>query len=273
MAIIAIARELASLGEETAYELMRISGYRLIDKEYLEKRLGDIGLSAEKREKYDEKSPGFWASLSQQRDDYLHFLKTAILEAARENDCIIMGRGGHTILHGVPNLLSVKITAPMAMRIDKSKTMFHCDNKRALQMLEQSDHDRSGFHKYFFSTSWNDPREFDMTICTANIDPVCAARTIDSLRAALIGQEKEAAGMQKIADLYLSQQIATEIIYKNKIPIHFLEVTSENGVISLHGVANTQTSIDSAVAVAHSVTGVRHVESAIQLVQEFTVMP
>jgi len=273
MAIVAIARELASLGEETAHELMRISGYRLIDKEYLEKRLSDIGLSAEKREKFDEKNPGFWASLSQQRDDYLHFLKTAILEAARENDCIIMGRGAHTLLRGVPNLLSVKIVAPMAMRTDKIKALFHCDNKRALQMLEQSDHDRSGFHKYFFSTNWNDPREFDLTINTQNVDPVCAARTIDALRTSLVGQEKEAVGMQKIADLYLSQQIVTEIIYKNKIPIHFLEAISDNAVVSLHGVANTQASIDSAIAVAHSVVGVKHVESAIQLVQEFTVMP
>ena len=27
-----------------------------------------------KQARYDEKNPGFWASLSQQRDEYLHFL-------------------------------------------------------------------------------------------------------------------------------------------------------------------------------------------------------
>jgi len=90
MAIITIARELASLGEETALELTKISGYSLIDKDYLEEKLNSIGISAEKREKYDEKNPGFWASLSQQRDNYLHYLKTAILDAAQENNCVIM---------------------------------------------------------------------------------------------------------------------------------------------------------------------------------------
>ncbi|MEJ5184634.1 MAG: Holliday junction branch migration DNA helicase RuvB, partial [Rectinemataceae bacterium] len=40
-----------------------------------------------------------------------------------------------------------------------------------------------------------------------------------------------------------------------------------------HGVANTHAAVDSAVAAANLVPGVKHVESAIQLVQEFTVIP
>jgi osmotically-inducible protein OsmY len=43
--------------------------------------------------------------------------------------------------------------------------------------------------------------------------------------------------------------------------------------VVLHGVANAQSSIDSALNAAHDVSGVKQVESAIQLVQEFTVMP
>lgn len=273
MAIIAIARELASLGEETAQELARISGYKLIDKEYLERKLGEIGISAEKSEKYDEKNPGFWASLSQQRDDYLHFLKTSILEAARGNNCIIMGRGGYAILRGVPHLLSVKITAPLSVRIEWAKKAFKCDNKRALQIIEQSDHDRGGFHKYFFSTNWTDAREYDLTINTGNTDPAHAAVAIDSLRKVYVDKEKEEAGVQKIDDLVLAQTVVTEIIYARKIPVHFLEATVERGTVVLHGVANTQASIDSALAAAHIVSGVKQVESAIQLVQEFTVMP
>ncbi len=273
MAIITIARELASLGEETALELAKISGYTLIDKKYLEEKLNAIGISAEKREKYDEKNPGFWASLSQQRDNYLHYLKTAILEAAKENNCIIMGRGGYAILRGVPHVISVKITSPMGIRVERAKKLYECDNKRALQILEENDHDKGGFHKYFFSTNWVDAREYDLTINTGTTDPVNAAVAIDSLRKAYIGKEREEAGVQKVADLVLAQNVVTEIVYARKIPVHFLEATVERGDVVLHGVANAQSSIDSAINVAHDVSGVEHVESAIQLVQEFTVMP
>lgn len=273
MAIITIARELGSLGEETARELAAISGYSLIDKEYLETKLSAIGITAEKREKYDERNPGFWASLSQQRDDYLHHLKTAILDAAGDNNCIIMGRGGYAILRGVPHMLAVKITSPLAKRIERTKVAYTCDNRQALQIIEQSDHDRSGFHKYFFSTSWTDPREYDITINTGNTDPAHAARAIDALRQAYIDGEKEAIGHQRIEDLVLAQKIVTEIVVTRKIPVHFLEATVDRGSVVLHGVANAQTTIDTALATAHGVSGVKHVESAIQLVQELTVMP
>ena len=93
MAIITIARELAALGEEVARELSRITDYKLIDREYLEKRLSDYGLDAGKREKYDEKKPGFWASLSQERDDYLHFLKTALLRGDHRRRVHRRGQG------------------------------------------------------------------------------------------------------------------------------------------------------------------------------------
>ncbi len=273
MAIITIARELASLGEETARELVELSGYKLIDKEYLEGKLSSIGIGPEKREKYDEKNPGFWASLSQQRDDYLHFLKTAILDAADENNCIIMGRGGYSILRGIPHMIAVKITAPLSQRLERTKKAFSCENKQALQILEQSDHDRSGFHKYFFSTSWADAREYDMTLNTGNVNPKNAAAAIDSLRKALVTKDREEAGIQKVKDLVLAQKVVTEIIYTRKIAVHFLEATVEKGHVVLHGVANAQSSIDSALAAAHDVSGVGQVESAVQLVQEFTVMP
>ncbi len=41
----------------------------------------------------------------------------------------------------------------------------------------------------------------------------------------------------------------------------------------LHGVANSRATVESAVAAANLVPGVKQIESAIQLVQEFTVIP
>ena len=96
---------------------------------------------------------------------------------------------------------------------------------------------------------------------------------IDSLRKVFVDKAREEAGVQKIEDLVLAQSVVTEIIYARKIPVHFLEATVERGSVVLHGVANAQSSIDTALAATHAVSGVKHAESAIQLVQEFTVMP
>ena len=273
MAIITIARELAALGEEVARELSRITGYKLIDREYLEKRLTDYGLSAAKREKYDEKKPGFWASLSQERDDYLHFLKAALFEESSGGDCLVVGRGGNAVFKSVPSLVAVKLVAPLALRIERVMKAYSCDERHALQIVEESDHNRIGFHKYFFSIDWVDPRSYDLTINSTKADSVQTAKMIDDFRKTVVDGAKEEAGKRRLAELLLGQRVVTEIVYAKKVPVHFLEAAADGGRVILHGVANTQSAIDSALAAARSVPGVAEAESAIQVVQEFTVMP
>jgi len=273
MAIITIARGLATLGEDIARELAQITGYKLIDREYVEKRLGDFGIGPEKRQKYDEKKPGFWASLSQERDDYLHYLKTALYEEASSGECIVVGRGGQAVFKTVPSLVSVLLVAPQAIRVERIMHFYKCDERHAVQIIEQSDHDRAGFHKYFFSSDWHDPREYDLAVNTARCEVDQAATLIDRMRTTLVDASREEAGRARIAELLLGQRVVTEIVYGKKVPVHFLEAAAQGGRIVLHGVSNTQAAIDAAVAAARTVPGVESVESAIQVVQEFTVMP
>ncbi len=273
MAIITIARELAALGEEVARELSRVTNYKLIDREYLEKRLTEYGLDADKREKYDEKKPGFWASLSQERDDYLHFLKAALFEETSGGECIVVGRGGAAIFKSVPSLISVKLVAPLALRIERVMKSYGCDERHALQIVEESDHNRIGFHKYFFSVDWLDPRSYDLTLNSSKMEGAQAAKIIDDFRKVVVDKSREEAGKRRLAELLLGQRVVTEIVYAKKVPVHFLEAAADGSRVVLHGVANTQAAIDSALAAARSVPGVGEAESAIQVVQEFTVMP
>ena len=273
MAIITIARELAALGEEVARELSRITNYKLIDKEYLEKRLADYGLGEDKRQKYDEKKPGFWASLSQERDDYLHFLKAALYEETTSGDCIVVGRGGASVFKTVPSLVAVKLVSPLALRVERVMKSYGCDERHALQIVEESDHNRIGFHKYFFSMDWTDSRSYDIVFNAAKGDPAQIAKLIDDYRKVLADKAKEEAGKRRLAELLLGQRVVTEIVYARKVPVHFLEAAADGGRVVLHGVANTQAAIDAALAAARALPGVSEAESAIQVVQEFTVMP
>ncbi|MBU0928152.1 MAG: cytidylate kinase family protein [Spirochaetes bacterium] len=273
MAVICVAREFAALGDETVQELARMTGYKSIDKGYIEAKMTERGVSPEVRTKYDEKKPGFWASLSQDRDDYLHFLKTVMFDEAAAGDCIISGRGGFAIFAGVPGTICIKLVAPRDTRLQRVRSRFKCDDKRAEQLLRQNDRDRRGFHDYFFGVDWNDPVYFDMTINTGREHPATVARIIDQLRTLIITEEKEKECMSRMAELNLGQAIVTEIAYARRIPVHFVEADVKGAKVSLHGVANTQSAIDAATAAAQSVKGVEMVENAIQIVQEFAVMP
>lgn len=273
MAVICISRELASLGEETAHELANLTGYRYLDKAYVEKKLSEYGIAASEIKKYDEKKPGFWASLSRGRDDYLHFLKTVLYAEAQSGDCILVGRGGMGVFAGVPGVITVRLTSPLSIRIKRIMSFYNCDERHAEQLARQSDNDRDGFHRYFFNLDWRDPVNYDMVLNTGLEHPATVAQIINQYRLLTITSELESKCSQRLRELSLGQKIVTAILFDKGIPIHFLEADVKGEVVTLHGVANTQQAIDSAVAVAHEVPGTSTVESAIQVVQEYTVMP
>lgn len=273
MAIITISRELAALGDEIAHELAELTGFRFVDKQALEDRITSYGFNGAKLDKYDEKKPAFWASLSKDRDDYLHYLKTALYTEAEAGSCIFVGRGANAIFKNLPACLFIRLSAPMPIRIERVKSYFKCDEKRARQIIEQSDKDRSGYHRYFFDIDWEDPANYHMIINTSLVHPASAAEEIKHLLSIIVTPESEAQLRSGLQNLTMEQKILHHILYTLAIPIHFLEADYQGNAVVLRGVANSQSAIEAAVAGAQQVPGVNAVQSEIQVIQEYSVMP
>lgn len=272
MAIITISRKLAALGDEIAQELAKKLDFRLVDKAALEERIKSYGFTDEKLQKYDEKRPYFWASLSQNRDDYLHFLKGAVFAEAAEGNAIFVGRGAGVILKDVPGVFSVFLAASPEIRVERVKSYFRCDENRARQIIEHSDNDREGFHRLFFETKWSDAGNYHLTLNTALLSIELCAEMVKFMRDKTLTSEAEERGAKRIEELVLGQKIAHGILYERKVPIHFLEVSVSGTQAVLYGVANSQPLIEAALASARELAPAATVHSEMQVVQEYTVM-
>ncbi len=273
MALITISRQLAALGDDSARELAKTLGYRLIDKASLDSALEESGFSKSRYEKFDEKKPGFWASLSRDRDEYIHRLRGAIFREALKGDVVIVGRGAMAILEQVPALISVRLVAPIDIRLERVKSYYHCDDKRARQILERSDSDRAGFHRYFFDIDWYDSSLYLLTLNTGFLHPQSVAKQVKTFCESHINAELEAESREKLSSLVLGQDVVDAILYGAGIPIYFLEANVRNKDVALLGVANSQSQIEAALAVARSVTGIANVINEIQIVQDYSVLP
>jgi cytidylate kinase len=272
MAIITISRELAALGDETAHELAKQLNYRFIDKQTLEERIKSWGLVGPALEKYDERKPSFWASLSQDRDDYVHYLKTAIYTEAAEGSCIFIGRGAGVVLGDVPGVVSLFLVAPQNIRVERVKSYFQCDEKRARQIIDQSDHDRSGFHRYFFDVEWKDPGNYHLSLNTGHLHPAACADIVKIFIGYNINGDVEVQGLRRIEELTLAQRVKHYIIYEKEIPVHFLEAAVSDDTITLYGVASSQSLIETALSAAREAAGSARVQSEIQVIQEYNMM-
>ena len=259
MAIITLSREMGSLGKDIVRTLEKELNLNYLDKESLELMLTDYGITEAEVEKYDEKKPSFWTSFFPERNRYLHFLKTAVYSYAGKGPCVIVGRGGQVLFQNIPGVLRVRVIAPPEQRLDRIKQMFSCSDRQAKQIIDHSDHDRSGFHKIFFNIPWDRPDLYDLVINTSVLSVAAAAALIKNafheMRKVPVEEEL------KFKDLCLVQEVITRILYTEKLPIRFLEVVSTDGVVLLKGNAGTRAIIDSCKQMVEKMPDVKEVIS------------
>jgi cytidylate kinase len=279
MGIITVSRELAALGDETARELAKLLDYRFVDKHTLEERIKSYGSEGQKFEKYDECKPSFFASLSHDRDDYLHYLKTAMFAEAEQGNCVLIGRGAGMVLKNVPGIITIFLASPLDIRIERAKSYFHCDERRARQILQRSDQDRLGYHRYFYDIDWRDPGNYHLAFNTGLFHPATCAEIVSQLKEKLFTPEVEARNAARLKELILEQKLKHCIVYEREIPIHFLEASVSDSHITLYGVATSQALVDAAVSATREMTGIAEdsssgsIRSEIQVVQEYSVIP
>lgn len=273
MAVITISRELAALGDEIARELSARLGYRFVDRGAIEECIKAHGVSAQKLAKYDERKPSFLASLSEDRDDYLHYLKSAILDNTADGNCVVIGRGAFAVLAGVPGVLPVRLVSSAPVRVERVKSYFRCDERRAKQIIARSDNDRAGFHRYFFDIDWRNPANYDLTLNTALLSPAVCAEVIKGLLACSSSADTEERFRERMRDMALSQRVIHHVLYERLIPVHFLEASVSREGVSLAGVAPSASIADAALAAAREVPGAEAARSDIQVVHEYSVVP
>ncbi len=269
MAIICMARQVAALGDEISMEVAKLMNYKFITREEIERRIIALGFSQEKLRKYDEVKPGFFASLTKDRDEYLDYLQTAILEAAAEGNCVLIGRGSAFVLEELPNMVSFRFVSNYDARLSRLEKEFNWNEKQARQRIEESDLNRMGFHKSFFNIDPEDPSHYHMVVNSGKMDLRTAANVIVSIVEAYITPKREEKGRRKIQDLLLAQRLVNSLVFEHKININFLHAVVIDKRIVLQGIADSSAMVEKAVILSQKANPDYKIESAVSVVQDF----
>jgi cytidylate kinase len=272
MAIITLSRELGSLGTEIADMLASRLRFARLDKESLEVLLKASGMSQPHVGEDDEKKPGFWEKLTREKVRYLDFMKAALYRYACEKDCLIVGRGANMIFRGVPAALRLRIVAPLTVRAERVRVRLGVDEQHALRMIHQSDHDRAGYHRYFFNASWDSSADFDLVVNTAAISPAQACETVAALMRSPAYAGAAGNAREVLRDLRMAQDAIIAIVYRERVPVVTLDAVADKGVVALAGAVRSQADVDWCVGVAARVEGVSQVVSNLQVV-DYTYYP
>lgn len=263
MAIITISRQIGSLGDEIAKAVADKLGCVYVEKSKISKLLSDQGFSAHEVEKYDEKKPSIWQSLSIQKKRFAHLIRAAVYELAADENVMIVGRGGQAILKDFPGTLHVRVIAPHATRLSRLIEQKECDEKDANQIIRQSDRDSSGFISAYFDADWDDQDFYDLVINTRTMTVDTALAMITC---ALDADEfkKSSQPIEKFRDLALTQKAQTVLLEIPGLRLTILDV--EQGVATLSGLATSPTAKEECEKAVSNIDGITKVNNQLRVV-------
>lgn len=273
MAVITISRQVAALGDETASLVAEKLGYKFINRKIIENEICKLGFPAEKLKKYDEKKPGFFASLTNDRDEYLNYLQTAILQKATEGNCILIGRGAFVILQDLENLVSFRLVANKLKRIRRIEEEFGWNEKRSIQRVEESDKNRAGFHKSFFNIDNAISENYDLVLNTGRFDIYTSAEIIVALVKKLVTSEKELQGKKTLENLLKAQNLINKILFEYRLNINFLKAEIHGNIVIIHGIADSTDIARRVMELSEAILPNYEIKSEISIVQDFKAYP
>lgn len=177
MAVITISREFGSDGDKISESIAQSLHYAFVDKAVLEKVLLQYGMVTFKNVYDSDRS--IWDRFDESKTEMVMMLNQTIQAFARQDNTVIVGRGGFIVLRDYENVLNVCITAPFESRVSNvMRARGIRFREEAEAIVRQNDHVRSSFLQTFYNIKHLEAGWFDLTLNTAQIPADTAARWI-----------------------------------------------------------------------------------------------
>lgn len=271
MAIIAMTREMGTLGKEVAREFARRTNYTVIHAELAEPG-SEHARRGEESEVYrflegSQEELDKWRS---NRASGGYLTPDQIFEIALEGNVLIRGWGAAKLLRSVPNILSLRVCAPMDFRVDQMQRRLGIDPISARREIERNDAAHSSILMRFFGADWTDPLQYDLALNTGHLPhDVCADILCDTVDSAAFAATES--GRRKLMDCLMEARIRSALASSNRLHRSgsHIHVSVDDAKVRLYGLVTESGAPREAETLVMAQTGVEALQNDIAYAGRF----
>jgi cytidylate kinase len=207
MAVITISRQYGGRGDEIAFRVCKMLGYRYFDKNLMVQVASKAGLSPGSIVDFSEDNYKVQSFLERlfdimhlvtqvevwkmddagdlteevealDEDRSIRIVEDTIQAAYKCGNVVIVGRGGQVILKDKPDVLHVRIETPLAIREQRLHELKNFSLGGAKDIAIKRDRAAAGYLRRFYDVDWTDPALYDLVVNTNKIGVAEAAELI-----------------------------------------------------------------------------------------------
>jgi len=262
MPIIAITREMGSLGKDVARGLGEALGLPVIYHEVIDHLADRLRVRKSHVIRLLDGSAGLLERLSADKTSLALYTADEVYGLAAsctdKGGAIIRGWGATQLLRDIPHAVCVRVCAPFELR--KTRMMERLasdDGERVAEEIRANDEAHSAIMRRHFGVQWTEPEHYDVVLNTKRVSvDGCVSEVLALARSPQF--EETERSRARLADLALAARVRAALRRAPETREARVQVSSAGGRITLSGASSTDEML-AFVEVASAVPGVRDV--------------
>lgn len=259
MPIIAITREMGSLGKDVAAGLAEELGLPLVYHEVIDQLADRMRVRKSHVIRLLDGSAGLLEQLTADKTSLSVYTAEEILAvAAKGKGAVIRGWGATHLLREVSHAVCVRICAPFELRKRRMMERLGTDEEtRIADEIRVNDEAHGAIMRRHFQLEWTQPEHYDLVLNTKRVSVAeCVAEVLALVRSPQFVETERSRAM--LGDLALSARVRAALRRAPETRDAAVQVHAEAGRVTLSGADSTDEML-AFVEVASAVPGVRDV--------------
>lgn len=266
MSIVAITREIGSLGTYIGVEVAKRLSYEFIRQDITREAAREYQVLEEKLVDAVEERPGIFEVMSRSARRYQAFVAAEVLDAALKERVVIIGRWSTLLLRGIRHAVRVRVCASLETRVARIMERLAVDRAEALRRIQANDEGVRARVRQRFDVEWSDPLLYDLTINTDHVSLETGLTQLLKVVEAPEFQPTEASRLE-LQDRALAARIRARLKADRKTGTVELQIQADGGRVMLAGTVFHEGELEAAVRITRGVDGVKAVDSQVHVVK------
>ena len=265
MPLIAMTREMGSLGKDVAAGIAERANKKVVYHEIIEPLANKMRLRKSHVERFLEGKSGIWERLTTDRTSLSIFTADETFRFLRDDStAVIRGWGAVHLLRNIPHVIRVRVCAPFDTRVARMMERLGTDNRETVENeIHLSEEAHSAITKRHFGVNWKDPENYDLVLSTDRLSVDDCVDEVEGMMKRPRFQETQDS-IRLVTNLSLEWAVRSALRRDTRTTEVGITVECLDGVVRLLGVVDDADQAMAVEDIVRAVEGVKDVDNQLR---------
>lgn len=266
MPLIAMTREMGSLGKDVASALSARLGKPVVHHEIIDHLANKMRLRKSHVVRFLDGKANVWERLTTDKTSLSIYTADETLALAESDGvAVIRGWGSAHLLRPIPHVICVRVCAPMKVRVQRMMERLNSDDDAFVtNEIRLSEEAHAAITRRHFGINWQDPEQYDLVL---NTERVSIDECVDEVMALVDNPQfqESAQSVQMLANLALETHVRAALRADPRTGKMRISISADHGVVTLAGIVDHGSEPTHASEVAAEVPRVKEIRNELRV--------